>query len=198
MNETERVRSQTNEQWLQEYEVGKNIPSVAIFQNHDDRYVTFKTNTKDENCRTIGSSNYEEEFDAKNEYELEFDSHRTTKNGSVILAFTVIELFEEAVIFFNCDIYRQRGELSGKKYRTGAKGQFLPPHLGKFRKFWMKSIGVKPRRWSSVHKSIASHLRRVKFSGNIVLAKKNDGGSYLKISALFVRSKHGERKLVAN
>ena len=113
---------------------------------------------------------------------LIFDHHRTTRQGSVILSFRLGR--DEVVAFFNCKVERQRGKRQGEKYRTGMSGQFLPPERGKFRSFWMDSVGRAPRRWAACHKEIRSRFKNLSFEGRIVEARKSDGTLYWKVTDL--------------
>ena len=113
---------------------------------------------------------------------LIFDHHRTTRQGSVILSFRLGR--DEVVAFFNCNVERQRGKRRGEKYRIGMSGQFLPPKRGKFRSFWMGSVGRPPRRWAACHKEIRSRLKNLSFEGRIIEARKSDGTLYWKVTDL--------------
>ena len=88
----------------------------------------------------------------KSPVRVSFDHHRTTRQGSLVLAFRAVpEDGREYVVFFNVDVHRQRGAAKGAPYRTGAGGQFLSRKRSKFRKFWMSVVGIEPRRWSEAH-----------------------------------------------
>ena len=113
---------------------------------------------------------------------LVFDNHRTTRRGSVVLSFRLGG--EEVVVFFNCSVVRQRGKRRGENYRTGIWGQFLPPERGKFRSFWMDTVGKAPRRWAASHKEIRSRLKDLSFEGQVSQAQKSDGTFYLKVTDL--------------
>lgn len=113
---------------------------------------------------------------------LIFDHHRTTRQGSVILSFRLGR--DEVVAFFNCNVERQRGKRRGEKYWTGMSGQFLPPERGKFRSFWMDTVGKAPRRWAASHKEIRSRLKNLSFEGSIDQARKSDGTFYWKVTDL--------------
>ena len=114
----------------------------------------------------------------------EYQGHRTTKQGSLVLSFVNIETGKEAVAFFNVDVRRQRGPKKGSSYRTGRGGQFLPMPGGNFRKFWSSTVGVNPHRWASVHKELKPKLRRMIFTGNPEVATRGDGRSYIRLKNL--------------
>ena len=112
---------------------------------------------------------------------LQFDHHRTTKTGSVVLSFNSSPLEEEVVAFFNCDIRRQRGPQKGQTYPSGRGGQFLPPQRGKFRNFWLKAVGKSPRRWAAVHKELKSKLKSLKFAGLVEFGYTEGGRRFRKV-----------------
>jgi hypothetical protein len=121
----------------------------------------------------------------------EYQGHRTTKQGSLVLSFVNIETEEEAVAFFNVDVRRQRGINKGDSYRTGQGGQFLPLPRSNFRKFWLETIGESPRRWASVHKELKPKLCRMLFTGCPEIAKKCDGRNYIRLKNLRLVERKG-------
>ena len=157
ITETERVKYQTNEEWIQEYETGIKVMPAAP---RNDSLP----------CPRVPL--------------LKFDSHRTTKNGSLVIAFIDMETGQEVDAFFNVDIKRKRGTHKGKNYRCGEGGQFLPKSRSKFRKFWMTVVGQEPRRWASVHKEMRSKLREFTFTGKISTSYTKDNALFLKINDL--------------
>ena len=150
-----RVYSQTNEEWLLEYETGVVKP-------------TEKT------CRQLPT------------LELVFDHHRTarTKSGSVILCFVEVATGEEYDAFFNVDLTRQRGSRKGEPKKIGVGGQFLPPNRGKFRKWWVRTVGAEPKRWSTVHKELKPRLKGLKFTGDTDIIYKKDGQPFNRVKDL--------------
>tara|TARA_B100001250_G_C19803492_1_gene792186 strand:+ start:1631 stop:2164 length:534 start_codon:yes stop_codon:yes gene_type:complete len=150
-----RVCSQTNEEWLQEYETGVVTP-------------------------------IKEKQKPVNVLELVFDHHRTarTKSGSVILCFVEVATGEEYVAFFNADLNQQRGSRKGEPKKIGVGGQFLPPNRGKFRKWWVRTVGAKPKRWSTVHKELKPRLKGLKFTGDTDISYKKNGQPFNRVKNL--------------
>lgn len=152
--ERSRVQHQTNEEWEEERWTGVKV------QPKSTRLVN-----------PVSSS-------------LIYQTHRTTKRGSVALVFDNVETGEEVVAFFNVDIRRQRGSNKGQSYQVGHKGQFLPPERGKFRKFWLESVGKAPSRWSLAFKLMRSAFRGKRFTGDITTQIHPNGEPYLKVTNL--------------
>ena len=149
-----RVELQTNEEWLSELKSGEKVIPAAFSGN---------------------------QLNQTAEPKLVFDSHRTTKTGSVILSFLDQKDSREIVAFFNICLIRKRGKYKGQKYRTGVGGQFLPLPRSKFRRFWELSVGKPPRRWATVHKQLRPALRDMLFTGKIYTAYRSDGTPFLKV-----------------
>lgn len=101
---------------------------------------------------------------------LIYDTHRTTKNGHLVLAFIDKETGEEVCAFFNVDVTIQRGANKGKSYRTGHRGQFLPKPRSKFRKFWMDVVGTEPNRWAKVYKELRPRLKDLELTAEVTTA----------------------------
>ena len=120
--------------------------------------------------------------------ELVFDHHRTarTKSGSVILCFVEEATGEEYLAFFNADLNQQRGSQKGQLRKIGAGGQFLPPNRGKFRKWWVRTVGAKPKRWSTVYKELKPRLKGLKFTGDTDISYKKDGQPFNRVKDLRV------------
>jgi hypothetical protein len=146
MESQERARLQTTDEWLEEYETGVPVIPAALSPMPASQSILTK-----KEILILGP--------------LVFDSHRTTKEGSVVLSFIDPETSEEYVAFFNVDIRIQRGDDKGKSYRSGQGGQFLPKKRSKFRKFWHKVVGKEPRRWASVYKEFKKGFRGKLFTG---------------------------------
>jgi hypothetical protein len=111
-----------------------------------------------------------------------FDYHCTNLKG-VALNFKSIQGDATAVKFFNSDIQSPRG----KRYPTGAGGQFIPPKRGKFREFWMDAVGEEPYRWSLVHRYMKKEFSGLVFTGETVRAIDSKGNSYLKLTNIRTR-----------
>lgn len=111
--------------------------------------------------------------------------HRTTSSSSVVLEFEGIDRPEKAVKFFNVS-------LSGRKSNYPAKnrGQFNPSERGNFRKFWMQAVGEPPSRWSRVHKSMRSHLRKLVFVGETKVVPDGKGKLYTKLTSIQAQTSH--------
>ena len=151
-----RAYHQTPEEWLQEYKTGVVVePTENVHR-------------------------------PVNVLELVFDHHRTarTKSGSVILCFVEVATGEEYVAFFNADLTRQRGSRKGQLKKIGVGGQFLPPKRGKFRKWWVRTVGAEPKRWSTVHKEFKPRLKWLKLTGDTDISYKKDGQSFNRVKDL--------------
>jgi len=109
-----------------------------------------------------------------------FLDFRTTRNKSVAMDFISIDLSIKATCFLSVKLVNNRG----RKYRTGTRGQFVPPKNGKFRIFWMSVVGEEPRRWCRVHKSMHSKLRGKYFTGRISKEIDSKGNPYFKLTEL--------------
>jgi hypothetical protein len=129
MESQERARLQTTDEWLEEYETGVPVIPAALSPMPASQSILTK-----KEILILGP--------------LVFDSHRTTKEGSVVLSFIDPETSEEYVAFFNVDIRIQRGDDKGKSYRSGHK-----------------VVGKEPRRWASVYKEFKKGFRGKLFTG---------------------------------
>lgn len=109
--------------------------------------------------------------------QFRYIDHRTTKTGSLVLEFEFINQGKKAVCFFNVKIRSSRGN----NYSSGSRGQFIPPLRGKFRKFWMDTVGEEPIRWCRVHKSLRSKLSQLTFTGETETCIDSNGQEYLKL-----------------
>jgi len=157
MDHQERVRSQTAEEWLEEYSTGKPVYPAAAKSN-----LPVTLPYKESNIYT-------------------YYSHRTTKRGGLVLVFINKETGEEAVMWFNVDIYGKRGKRRGKQYRTGEGGQFIPKRRSKFRKFWLEVVGKEPYRWSLVHRELRPRLKGLVFKCVTKTSYDSHGKHYTEI-----------------
>ena len=156
MDETKRVQDQSTDEWLQEYEKGAALAPA-------------KTKPEEKSCSNL---------------RLRFDHHRTahSKSGPVILSFINIPTNQECVAFYNCDLRRQRGHKRGENYRVGIGGQFLPPQRGKFRTFYLDTVGGPPRRWAAVHKELKARFVNLIFTGEKCVSYHKDGKPFDKLN----------------
>jgi len=115
---------------------------------------------------------------------LRYHSHRTTKYGRLVMAFTDTETGQEVDVFFNVDIIKKRGEYKGTSYRTGLGGQFNVTPWYKFYKFWMDAVGKEPTRWCRVHKEMKSKLENLIFTGELSTGHRKDGSPFIQIKNL--------------
>lgn len=104
-------------------------------------------------------------------------SHRTTCNGAVALTFESLDGKIEVVKFFNVSLKGRNNN-----YPAGYLGQFNPPEQGKFRKFWMQSVGFPPSRWCRVQKSMRAALKDLIFTGTYNTAYDSKDHPYIKFS----------------
>jgi len=151
----EKIRNQSVEEWLQEYETGQ-----KVFPSKLSATVT-PLPKKPPSTRAFV-----------------FDSFRTTRLSRLVMAFIDTMTGEDAVAFFNVDIQKQRGE---GEYKTGESGQFFPKKKSKFRKFWMSVIKKEPRCWARVHKEINSRFKDRLFTGQLKHKERNRGEPYMKL-----------------
>ncbi len=109
--------------------------------------------------------------------QFRYIDHRTTKTGSLVLEFESINQDKKAVYFFNVKIKSSHGN----NYPSGYRGQFNPPPRGKFRKFWLDTVGKEPVRWCRIHKSLRSKLCQLTFTGETKTCIDSNGREYLKL-----------------
>lgn len=157
-------QNQTNEEWLNDYAdaSGENVRKLPARSSSPANSVCRKEDSVEVLCRYVG--------------------HRTTRNDSVALEFESIDRKTRATKFFNVGLKSSRE----KNYPAGKNGQFIPPELGNFRRFWMKATGVVPSRWSRVHKSMRSKLGELIFLCTIVADTDGKGRTYNKITEIEV------------
>ncbi len=155
VSDLERIRNQTVEEWLQEYETGQ-----KVFPSKLSATVT-PLPQKPPPTRAFV-----------------FDSFRTTRLSRLVMAFIDTMTGEEAVAFFNVDIQKQRGE---GEHKIGESGQFYPKKRSDFRKFWMKVVGKKPRSWARVHKEINTRFKNRLFTGHIAHKERSNREPYLQL-----------------
>lgn len=174
MNETERVKAQTREEWSEE--------------NFPDRRVTPRGSVVTSLPKVIAP-------------ELAYVSHRTIKNvitgkgdGHVVLVFANVKTGEETIAFFNVELRRQRGKARGECYPVGSGGQFLPLPRSNFRKFWIACIGTPPRRWAAVHKEMKSKLGQLRFTGELTSALNSNGQRFSKMNNPKLMEQIGNKK----
>ena len=155
ISDLERIRNQTVEEWLQEYETGQ-----KVFPNKLSTTVT-PLPQKPPLTRAFV-----------------FDSFRTTRLSRLGTEYMDTKPGEEAVTFFNVDIQKQRGE---GEHKTGESGQFYPKRKSKFRKFWMSVVKKEPRCWARVHKEINSRFKDRLFTGQLVHKQRDNGEPYTEL-----------------
>lgn len=137
-----------------------------------------------------GSCNVEPRF--KNDFSIKeakayvpklvFRTHRTTHQNRLILEFKDQNTKEIVIAFFNVNIHKHRCGGNKECYLIGAKGQFLPPKLGKFRDLWMDAVGYEPRRWSRAHQELNARFKNKIFTGR--LSRKDSNKNYIQVYEL--------------
>lgn len=150
--------NQTNDEWIQEY--SGSTASIV----HKPEVPAWKKQNSD---RAI--------------YEFHYVDHRTTRHGCVVMEFETLDYKFKAIHFFNVNISGR----NGKRYPSGDRGQFNPPKKGKFRCFWMRTVGKNPSRWSRVHRTMRSSLRGITFEGTVKEEKNSKGEGYFKITNIW-------------
>lgn len=137
--QAERIKSQSESEWLEEYTTGVAAPYVR---------------------KPLAES--------AASLVLKYDHHRTAnaRSNSVVLSF-IDARGERYDAFFNVDLNGQRGVKKGKQRKTGEGGQFLPPKRGKFRKWYLSIVGKAPDRWSMVHRHLRPRLKELTFTGDV-------------------------------
>lgn len=157
-------QNQTNEEWLNDYAVvsGENVRKLPDRSSPPTNPIYREEDSVEVLCRYVG--------------------HRTTRNGCIALEFESIDGNTRATKFFNVGLKSSRE----KNYPAGKNGQFIPPELGNFRRFWMKATGVAPSRWCRVHKSMRSKLGELIFLCTIVADTDGKGRTYNKITEIEV------------
>ena len=149
------------EEWLEEYTTGKKVLPGSL--------------NKIANSAKIGR-------DASlTNSQYKYVGHRTLRRGGLILAFEDLVTYEEAICFFNVDIFgkHRRGKMKNISFRPGAKGEFYPEKRSKFRKFWMCTIGQQPLNgWSRAHIELHARLKNKTFTGEIKQAYGSHGAPY--------------------
>jgi hypothetical protein len=163
-DETERVRNQTVDEWLQEYETEKKV------------FPAQRQIAKPENVTELRSPSTNS-MPAK--ATLAYMGHRTTKLGRLVLAFIDTKTGEEVAAFFNVSIKQGKNGSKGTSYRTGEGGQFNPPPRGKFHRWWMQTVERAPRRWSRVHKELKPRLEYLEFTADLETAYSGDRKPYV-------------------
>ncbi len=158
-------RLQTQEEWIRDYEDHEPYPPTEL-------QPTQTPNT--------GSSVIQLNTKKVNNPILIFKDFRTTRKKSVAIDFQMVGSQNTVTAFFGVTLENNRGQL----YRVGARGQFVPPEHGKFRSFWMDSVGKEPPRWCRVHKSIRNNFKGKKFTGNIFECTDGKGNPYYKVKDL--------------
>lgn len=162
MESQERARRQTVDEWLAERFPDSPIDHIDEPTSLVSQPISFLTKT--EILRA-----------------LVYHSHRTTKDGCVVLSFVDPDTSEEFVAFFGVDIRIQRGPDQGKSYRAGLGGQFLPMDRSNFRKFWLEVVGYPPRRWAASHKELKARFRGKLFTGDVKVCLDRHGKPYNKL-----------------
>lgn len=148
---TKDPRNQTNEEWLADYngyDSKQHSHSVTVIQTAPG-YLTGR---------------------------FHYISHRTTRRGSLVLDFEMLESRLIAVKFFNVSINSQQ-----KAYPAGAGGQFIPPKRGDFRRWYIQATSTQPDRWCRVHKYLRSHLKELVFIGQYKRETDSGGQPYFKL-----------------
>jgi len=153
--ERQRIRNQTVEEWLQEYETGQ-----KVFPSKLSATVTTLPK-KPPSTRAFV-----------------FESFRTTRLSRLVMAFIDTMTGEEAVAFFNVDIQKQRGK---GEHKIGESGQFYPKKKSKFRRLWKSVVKKDPHRWSRVHKEINSCFKDRLFTGQLKHKERSRGESYVEL-----------------
>lgn len=117
-------KNQTNDEWLADYDHGADRTNCNV--------TSF---TQKQSNRLTGCFRY--------------SGHRTARLGRVVLIFKKERTHKVASLWFNVN-------LKGRKanYPAGNHGQFNPPTLGKFRRWWINTTDKPPRRWSRIHERL--------------------------------------------
>ena len=170
MERNERVKSQTADEWIEEYSSGIVVPDLRKPLSESPSILTLK-----------------------------YDHHRTAKakSNSVILSFTDAngDCYDA---FFNVDLNSQRGVKKGKQRKVGEGGQFLPAKRGKFRKWYISIVGKAPDRWSVVHKQLRSRLKELTFTGDVDTSYTSDGRPFKRLKNVRVIHIHNWDKIGTN
>ena len=170
MNSQDRAKRQSTEEWVQENKTG--IPVTPQGRGESQREVV-----------------------PPGQLEFVYHCHRTAVNkstgkGFLILCFVDVQSDQDAFVFFNVDTTIQRGSSKGNNHRIGHKGQFLPAPRSNFRRFWTRTVGKEPRRWSAVHKELSSKLKGLSFTAKTSAGSWPDGKPYIKLSNLMRREQY--------
>ncbi len=148
---SKQVQKQSNEEWLDEY--NGNI----------------RSKTKENVLKTV---------QPQKQRVFKYYGFRTTYLQRLVVSFADVDTGDIADSFFNVSLDKLRG--SGK-HKSGYKGQFYPPKIGTFRKFWMQSVKREPLRWSTVHKEMNPRLKTLLFSGQTEVKMDKNNNPYLQL-----------------
>lgn len=154
--ETDRIQSQSVNEWYQEYD--------AYFKD-DPGYIPPKP-------RALA--------DVKKDLFI-FESFRTTRSGRLVISFVNLSTGVVADSFFNVETKKQRAKGS---YAIGANGQFFPKEKSKFRTFWRQAVKKDPRRWATTHKEMRTKLKGLIFEGEVETGYREDDSPYNKLTIL--------------
>lgn len=168
----ERIKNQTIDEWVEEYETGK--PVIPACTTHK-----VQSDPVPDECSLV----------------LRYDHHRTANSYSGVVVLSFLDDQEtEYDAFFNADLCHQRGPNRGKMRRTGTGGQFLPPRRGTFRKWFRKVTGSDPVRWSTVHKELRARLKNLRFTGDVDQAVNQYGKPFNRLRNIRLLEGHAGHK----
>jgi hypothetical protein len=181
-----RPQDQTNEEWLHDYVTSPAADGTRLI-DREPKYpwetkITSPLEDKPQAISPSGPSTDTQDVTQDAESTLIGDFHyiehwtfrKARKTGGLSLTFAHNETGVTASMFFNVDL---------RNYQHGKHGQFLPPVLGKFVKFWTKFLGNPPRQWSRAHHGLRN-LKGMRLSGTAILKHKESGEEYWELIEL--------------
>ena len=125
-----RPQDQTNEEWLAEYSYYMEKYNRASDKSESPVQVSSEIVTQIPQNKNTGNT----------EQSFHYLGHRTTRRGSVAMEFESLDGRIRCTCFFNVRLKSSRGNT----YPAKNSGQFNPPEMGSFRRFWMQTIGKPP------------------------------------------------------
>ena len=158
---SKKPQDQSNEEWLADYDG----------RDYEERGVTLISRTFPVN-QTSPIPNIDG-------FVGRYIDHRTIAvgRGCVALDFEDINTNIIATAFFNVALSSSHGN----NYPRGKREQFIPPPRGKFRRFYIQTLGEEHECWSRVHKSLRNRFKDVLFTGEIAMHLDKTGNPYPKL-----------------
>ncbi len=161
-------RQQSNEEWLRDYDGDKPDSKPGIRSQPEPTASSSVVRLHRNKSQSLPPTVFE------------YLDYRTTRNNAIAMDFVSTDGVVKATHYIPVKLLNNRG----RRYRPGARGQFVSAKGGNFRKFWMNAVGEEPPQWCRAYKSMSSKLQGKLFTGDVSVETDSKGKQYNKLTNL--------------